>query len=88
MSRRKAWRTVLDGEVRRWSALSAEELLARLGEIQVYEVERDGKAYQVEVELLTDAPAHVEVMVAVDDGSLPASLAPATEIFVGAKQRP
>jgi hypothetical protein len=85
MKRRDVWRKVLEAEVRRWSALSAEELLAQLRELQVYEVELDGKPYQVEVELLPETPDHVRVMVAVDDGSLPASLRPETEIFVRAK---
>jgi hypothetical protein len=86
MKRREVWRKVLEGEVRRWSALSAEELLAELRDIRVYEVELDGKTHQVEVELLMDTPEHVQVMVAVDDGSLPASLRPETEIFLREKR--
>ena len=85
MKRRDAWRKVLEAEVQRWSALSAEELLAKLRDIQVYEVTLDGKRYQVEVQLLQDTPAQVQVMVAVDDGSLPASIVPVTEIFIRAK---
>jgi hypothetical protein len=81
MDRRKAWRTVLAAEVRRWSELSCRELLAKLSNTQVYEAELDGKPHQVEVELLADTPGYVEVMVGVDDGSLPASIWPATEIF-------
>jgi len=85
MKRREAWRKVLEGEVQRWSALSAEELLAQLRDIQVYEVTLDGKQHQVEVELLEDTPEHVQVMVAVDDGSLPASLRPESATFMRAK---
>ncbi|HKX10449.1 MAG TPA: hypothetical protein VJN67_19780 [Stellaceae bacterium] len=85
MRRRKAWRAVLDAEVRRRSALSPEELLAKLGDIQVYEVELNGKPYQVEVEILADKPEYVQVIVSVDDGSLPASLVPVTDTFVRAK---
>ena len=85
MKRRDMWRKVLAAEVQRWSALSAEELLAQLSDIRVYEVELDGKTHQVEVELLQDTPEHVQVMVGVDDGSLPASIRPETEIFVRAK---
>jgi len=86
MKRREMWRQVLEAEVPRWSALSAEELLAKLGDIQAYEVTLDGKPHQVEVELLQDTPEHVQVMVAVDDGSLPASIVPVTEIFIRAKR--
>lgn len=85
MKRRDAWRKVLEAEVRRWSALSAEELLAQLRDIRVYEVELDGKTHLVEVELLRGTPGQVQVMVAVDDGSLPASIRPETEVFVRAK---
>ena len=68
------------------SPLSSEELLAKLGNIQVYEVEFNGKPYQVEVEILADEPEHVQVIVSVDDGSLPALLVPAVDIFVRAKR--
>jgi hypothetical protein len=85
MKRRERWRKVLEAEVRRWSALSAEELLAQLRDIEVYEVEFDGTTHQVEVELLIDAPEEVQVIVGVDDGSLPASLRPETEIFIRPK---
>jgi len=87
MKRRDAWRKVLEAEVQRWSALSAEDLLAKLRDIQVYEVALDGKPYQVEVQLLQDTPEHVQVMIAVDDGSLPASIVPVTEIFIRPKGR-
>ena len=86
MKRRDLWRKVLEAEVQRWSPLSAEELLAQLQDIQAYEVTLDGKNYQVEVELLADTPEQVQVMVAVDDGSLPASIVPVTEIFIRAKR--
>jgi hypothetical protein len=85
MKRRDVWRKVLEAEVQRWSALSAEELLAKLSDIEVYEVTLDGKSHTVEVELLEDKPEYVQVMVAVDDGSLPASFKPEIEIFIRAK---
>lgn len=85
MKRRDVWRKVLAAEVQRWSALSADELLAKLSDIEVYEVTLDGKIHQVEVELLQDKPEFVQVMVAVDDGSLPASIRPEIEIFIRAK---
>src|SRR5262249_38274332 len=87
MKRRDLWRKVLAAEVQRWSSLSAEELVEKLSDIEGYEVTLDGKSYQVEVELLQDTPEHVQVMVAVDDGSLPASIVPVTEIFIRAKGR-
>ena len=82
MGRREEWRKVLDAEVRRWSTLSCEELVSKLTDRQVYEVQLDSKTYQVEVELLEDTDRYLQVMVAVDDGSLPASLSPAIKTFI------
>jgi hypothetical protein len=62
MSRREEWRKVLDSEVRRWSALSSEQLLAELEDLLAYEVEVDSKKYQVEspnlAECRTPRPGH------------------------------
>jgi hypothetical protein len=59
-----------------------EELLSRLQEPQAYTLERGAKTYQVEVELLENTEDYLHVMVAVDDGNLPASLFPATQTFI------
>jgi hypothetical protein len=82
MSRRDEWRKVLDSEVKRWSALSCEQLLSELQEPQAYEIEFDSKKYQVEVELLENTAQYLNVAVAVDDGTLPASILPATHNFI------
>lgn len=76
---------MLDSEVQRWSAKSCEQLVSELRDEQVYEVQLDSKKYQVEVEILEDTAEYVHVMVAVDDGSLPASLSPLTQTFVSSK---
>jgi hypothetical protein len=86
MNRRNEWRKVLDAEVARWSAMSCDELIVALSDVQAYEVERDSKTYQVEVELLENTEKYVHVMVGVDDGSLPASMLPLTETFIREKQ--
>ena len=82
MSRREEWRKVLDSELKRWSALSWEQLASDLREHQAYEVEFESKKYQVEVELLENTEQYLNVLVAVDDGSLPASISPATDNFI------
>jgi hypothetical protein len=82
MKRREQWRHVLDAEVARWSAMSCDELIAALPDVQAYKVERDSKSYQVEVELLENTEKYIHVMVAVDDGSLPASISPLVESFI------
>ena len=85
MGRRDEWRKVLDSEVARWSAMSYAQLVFELKELQAYEVELDSKRYQVEVELLENTENYLNVMVSVDDGSLPASLVPLTLTFIRQK---
>jgi hypothetical protein len=75
----------LDSEVKRWSGMSCNQLISELAEVRVYEVEFESKKYQVEVELLENTEEYVHVMVAVDDGSLPASISPLTYGFVRKK---
>jgi hypothetical protein len=86
MGRRDEWRKVLDSEVKRWSALSLDELVSRLHGHQAYEVEFESKRYQVEVELLENTEQYLHVVVAVDDGSLPASISPLCHSII--RQRP
>ena len=85
MSRRQEWQSVLDSEVERWSALSCEQLISELADLRAYEVEVESKKYQIEVELLENTYRYVQVMVAVDDGSLPASFSPVTGTFIREK---
>ena len=82
MNRRERWQAVLDAEIKRWSDKSYEELLSTLSEIQVYEVEFDSHTHQVEVELLEKRPEYLHVSISVDDGTLPASIRPATGSFI------
>ena len=85
MSRREEWRKVLESEMKRWSAMSCSQLLSELHEPQAYEVEFDSKKYQVEVEFLENTERYLHVGVAVDDGSLPASISPVTGSFIRQK---
>ena len=87
MSRKDEWRKILAPEAQRWSALSWQELVSRLQDIRCYEVKIDAKTYQVEVELLENTDTYVHVLVAVDDGTLPASMTPLTESFIREKRR-
>ena len=82
MTRRDQWRRVLAIEVQRWSAMTPEQLASVLDEERVYEVELDSKTYQVEVEMLESTEEYFHVMVAVDDGSLPAFMMPETQSFI------
>jgi hypothetical protein len=86
MNRGEQWRLVLEIEVRKWSAKSSDEPVAALLEVRAYEVEFDGKRYQVEVQLLENTDQYVHVGVNVDDGSLPASFRPLSDSFVREKQ--
>ena len=82
MTRREQWRRVLAIEVQRWSAMTPEQLASALNEDHVYEVELDSNTYQVEIEVLESTEEYFHVMIAVDDGSLPASMVPETQSFV------
>jgi hypothetical protein len=79
---REQWAPILDAETKRWSAKSCAQLLHDLSEVQAYEVEIESGRYQVEVELLENTAAYLNVMVAVDDGSLPASIRPLSTTFL------
>ena len=73
---------MLDTEVQRWSAMPCEQLVSELHDLQAYEVKLDSKKYQVEVEIIESTDEYVHVIVAVDDGSLPASISPLTHAFI------
>ena len=85
MKRKEQWRPVLDAEMKRWSEKSSEQLLAELEEVQAYETEFENKKYQVEVEILENTEKYVHVVVAVDDGSLTASISPLSSSFIREK---
>lgn len=85
MKRREQWRPVLDAELKRWGGKSSEQLLAELGEVQAYEIEFENKMYQVEVEILENTEKYVHVLVAVDDGTLPAAILPLSASFIREK---
>ena len=78
----------MDAEVERWSKMSCPQLILELKDIQAYTVENDSKTYQVEVEMLENTDTYLHVMVAVDDGHLPASFMPLTETFIRQKAPP
>jgi hypothetical protein len=77
---------VLDLAVQRWSAIPYEELLSTLQHPCIYEIEIGSTKYQVELEILEQTDQYLQVMVAVDDGSLLASILPACHIFICRKQ--
>jgi hypothetical protein len=82
MNRREQWRKVLDLEVQRWSAMPYDQFLSALRDKQAYEVVFDSKPYQVEIDILENTEQYVHVAVAVDDGSLPASILPVIDSFI------
>ena len=82
MSQREQWRPVLDTEARVWKAKSYGQLLTELAEEQVYEVQSEGKTYQVEVNILESKYDSLHVVICVDDGSIPASFSALTESFI------
>jgi hypothetical protein len=85
MNRRECWQPVLDAEVRKWSAKSCAKLIAELGDEQSYDVEFEGKKYQVEVQMLENTDKYVHVCVDMDDGSIPPSFRPLNQSFIRTK---
>jgi hypothetical protein len=58
-------------------------LLAALSDgLRPYEVERNSKAYNVEVELLESSDTYFHLAIDMDDGTLPASMSPLTGSFI------
>jgi hypothetical protein len=70
VNRREQWRQVLEAEVRRWEAKSCDELMSKLKDEQVYEVDLDAKQFQVEVHILENASEYIHVCVSVDERQL------------------
>lgn len=66
----------------KWSGKSCDELIAALHEPQTDEVEFESKTFQIEVQMLENTERYVHVMLAVDDGVLPAAIVPATDSFI------
>jgi hypothetical protein len=66
--------------------MSCTQLVSELLDLQTYEIEFDSKKYQVEVEILETTEQYLHVMVAVDDGSLPASVRPLSRSFIRPKE--
>jgi hypothetical protein len=89
MSRREEWQKVLDSEVKRWKAMSCVQLASELhDDLQEYQIEFESRQYNVEVELLENTDQYLHVVVAVDDGSLPASISPLCHSIIVPKAPP
>jgi hypothetical protein len=86
-ARRSQWHRVLETEMARWSGMTAGELVEALREPQNYEIEFEGKIFQVEIQLLENTDRYVHVALAVDDGVLPFAIAPASDSFICPKDR-
>ena len=86
MSCRDEWNLVLALECEQWEAKPWPQVLHDLADGNVaYEVIYDSKTYQVEADLLEDTPEYLHVSVAVDDGSLPESIRPASKSLIRRK---
>ena len=61
------------------------QFVSNLNDKQVYEIEFDSKRYQIEIEILESTEEYIHVMMAIDDGTLPASILPLTYSFIRKK---
>jgi hypothetical protein len=75
----------LDAEIKEWSAKSCAQLVIELTDVEAYEIEFEGKKFQIEVQLLENTNTYVPVGVDVDDGSLPALFRPLSSSFIREK---
>ena len=88
MTKNEEWKPVLDAEVERWSAMAWYEWVGELGDDHIdYEIEFNSKAYQVEVEMLENNEKYAHIIVAVDDGTMPASIRPLCRSIVRNKNQ-
>jgi hypothetical protein len=81
-ARRDEWRPILAAEMKKWSAMSWAQVMAKLPDSECYEVEFQSKRYQVEVAILENTERYILVGISVDDGSLPASFRPVSSSFI------
>jgi hypothetical protein len=78
---------VLVAETERWSAMSAEQLIAELSRAeQNYRINAGQTEYQFEVMLLENTKTYVHVSVSVDDGRLWYSISPLSRSFIRQKE--
>ena len=86
MKQREEWRPALEAEMKRWSAMSSDQLISALSDEQVYEIEFESKKYQVEVQLLENTDSYVHVIVSVDDGHWWRAMHPLSSSFICEKR--
>jgi hypothetical protein len=84
---REEWRPVLDAEMKRWSAMSCDELISALSDVHAHEIEVESKKYQIEVQLLENTDSYVHVGIAVDDGHFWRAMHPLSSSFICKKPR-
>jgi hypothetical protein len=75
-TRRETMQRALNVQTERWSAMSADQLIAELRDEQNYIIKGESSVYQFEVQLLENTDTYVHVSVAVDDGRLWYSISP------------
>jgi hypothetical protein len=87
MRHKEQFRPVLDAELKWWSTKSYEELIAEIAKVRAYDVEFEGKKYQVEVQVLENTAKYVHVCLSVDDGGFPSGFSPLSESFITQKAK-
>jgi hypothetical protein len=85
LKRREEWRPALEAEIKRWSAMSCDQLISALSDEQVYEIEFESKTLQVEVELLENTESYVHVIISIDDGHWLRAMHPLSSSFIREK---
>ena len=68
--------------MKRWSAMSCDQLISALSDEQVYEIEFESKTLQVEVELLENTESYVHVIISIDDDQWLRAMHPLSSSFI------
>jgi hypothetical protein len=85
-SRRETWCPVLEARLSDGQRLPGEDLLSKVAGNEAYQLDFEGKQYNVEVTILENTKEYVHVLIDVDDGSLPTSFHPLSESFIRRKE--
>ena len=80
---------LLEREAGKWESKPWGAIIAELQEVQAYRVGAESalQDYQIEVELLEVTEDYVQVMIAIDDGTLSGGLRPLTRTLIIRKHK-
>ena len=82
MAKKSEIADALDREIRRWSEMAPQRLIAELSAPCAYEVEDESGRYQIEARLLENKESYLHLMLSAFDGSLRRFVFPVTRTII------